>query len=231
MRGVNDRSRTAFGLPGELVLLSHKPQGGHYSAHPDVAVAAAEVGELVLRGRATIIGTGTSGSGMRLDDAEPSGLDWLDDALDQLRRKVRRSTGAVALGSWFHSRGGVFKRYRTRMAQGGALWAERRRVFGVEYSKYFPDSDARTALVHELGEVARQERAADNRLALLAAITHGTGLLRELGMDRSERRVIKSLARGERLGEAVDATVGAARAAIVVAGAAAVAGGGDGGGG
>ncbi|NHD16282.1 MULTISPECIES: GPP34 family phosphoprotein [Actinopolyspora] len=231
MRRVNDRSRTAFGLPGELVLLLHKPHGGHHSAHPDVAVAAAEVAELVLRGHATITDLGLSGSGMRLDDVEPGGLEWLDDALDQLRRKVRRSTGAVALGSWFHSRNGVFKRYRDRMARDGPLWAERRKVFGVEYSKYFPDSEIRGALVQELGEVARQERAVDNRLALLAAIVHGTGLLSELGMDRSERRVIKSLARGEKLGEAVDATVGAARAAIVVAGAAAATGGGDGGGG
>ncbi|NYH78921.1 hypothetical protein FHR84_002246 [Actinopolyspora biskrensis] len=228
---MNDRSRIAFGLPGELVLLSHKPHGGHYSSTPDVAVAAAEVGELVLRGRATITGTRMSGFGMRLDDAEPSGLDWLDDALDQLRRKVRRSTGSVALGSWFHSRSGVFKRYRTRMARDGPLRTERRRVFGVEYSKYFPDPDARAGLLRELGEVARQERAADNRLALLAAVTHGTGLLREFGLERSERRVIKSLARGERLGEAVDDAVGSARAAIVVAGAAAISGGGDGGGG
>ncbi|PRW61804.1 GOLPH3/VPS74 family protein, partial [Actinopolyspora mortivallis] len=228
MHRVTDRSRFAFGLPGELVLLAHKPRGGHYAINTDVVVAAAEVGELVLRERVTLTGTRRSDFRVRLDDETSTGLSWLDEVLHQLRRKIRSSTGSVSLTSWFHARNGVFDGYRARLVDHGALRAERRSLLGIRYHRYFPEERQREQLLDQVRAVADHERAVDNRTALLAALIHGSGLQWGLGLDRAQRRTLRALGRGEALGEAVDPLVTHASVALAAAGGGASDGGGGG---
>lgn len=217
------------GLPGDVVLLLHAPTGRRYqSANPPVATAAAEIGELALRHRIAI-----EGKKLRVVDHSSTGVNWLDQLIADLLRKSGPYGKPVTISSWIGGRSWAFKTHRHGLTLHGLLHLEQRKVLGVfPDDRYYADPMVRDALIAELGRVARVEQPIDERLALLTAITHATGLARSLGFGPQERRMMKSIARGEHLGNAVTEVVAATTAAIAVAaGAAAAGGGGDGGGG
>lgn len=220
----HSRSASAAGLPGDVVLLLHKPNGVRYaSASPGVAAAAAELGELVLRHHIAV-----EGKKMRVIDPTSGGVAWIDDVLAALMRKSGPRGRPVTMSSWLNGRSSAFKVHRHGLALHGLLTYERRTFLGfIPDHRYYADPMVRESLIAELGRVARVEQAIDSRLALLTAIAHATGLSRALGFGPQERRMMKSIAKGEHLGGAVTDAIAATTAAI--AGAAAASGGGGGG--
>ncbi|MCI2418950.1 GPP34 family phosphoprotein [Saccharopolyspora sp. K220] len=198
---------TALTLPEEFVLLLQKDNGSYYSTSD--YVGAAELGELVLRHRVEFVG-----KKIRVLDASPSGIDWLDESMAFLARKAGSANKPVAAPRLVQHRRSVRKVHCAALAQRGLMRHEPKKALFIPYDKYFPDTAARQALVAEIRAVARRERELDNRLALLAALVHATGLVRSLGLDRAERKRLKEISKGEQLGQAVEAVVAAATAAI-----------------
>lgn len=224
---------SAIGLPGEVVLLLHKPAGGAHGTNPQVATAAAEVAELAARHRVIIRRRKLGGATLSLLDSSPFGVDWLDSVVDRLDRMTRGGAKTIDLGSWLTGkRSKAFIEHRARLVTHDLLTEHERKLLGfISYRRHEPDRLVREGIIAELRRVARVEQPVDNRLALLAAIAHGCGLAATLGFDRQERRMLKSLAKGEQLGQAVEEAVAAAAAAVAGACGAAAVGGGDGGGG
>ncbi|MEB3370764.1 GPP34 family phosphoprotein [Saccharopolyspora sp. S2-29] len=102
---------------------------------------------------------------------------------------------------------------------------ERKKFLLISYDAFTPDPGARDALVARIRAAARNEVELDERLALLAALVHATGLHAHLGLDKAERKRLKEISKGEQLGAAVrdvvaQTTAMLAATTVVAAGAA-----------
>lgn len=214
------------GLVADVMQLLHKPNGTSFaSAHPGVATAAAEVGELVLWHRIAV-----EGKKLSVIDQSPTGVAWMDEQLAAMARKSGPRGKPIKIASWLSGKGAAFTVHRQGLAEHGLLSYEKRKFLGfIPYHRFFPEPLVRDTLISELGRVARVERPIDNRLALLTAIVYATGLAHSLGFGRQERRMMKSIAKGEQLGGAVDEVVAATTVAIAAGASTASASGGDGG--
>ena len=90
----------------------------------------------------------------------------------------------------------------------GLMRHEQREFLGLFRSnRYYPDHNARQALIGELRAVASGQQPLDNRLALLAALVHTSGLSWALKFSSAERKRLKKISAGEELGNAVEAAV------------------------
>ncbi|MER5393389.1 GPP34 family phosphoprotein [Saccharopolyspora sp. NPDC002686] len=194
-------------LPDEFALLLHKPNGSHYvSANPNTATAAAEIGELVLRGRMAPRGTA-----IQLLDAASCGQPWMDELLAEFQRAAGRDNLPVELSWWLPMRTTAFFAHRSVLVDRGVLRRERRTFLGfLPDDRYHPDRAIRGALLAELHALARDELPIDGRLALLGTLVHRSGLVHALDFDRGERTRLKSLANREDLGDDVTPAVTAA---------------------
>ncbi len=209
-------------LPDTVTLLLHKTDGGSYSSiNANIAVAAAKIGELVLRRRIEI-----DHKRLSVLDPSPIGLPGCDELLAEVVRKTGRGNKRIKLASLLQRQRGRFKAYRAALAETGLLTRTSSTFLGfIPYERYFPHGPTRGALLGELGEVARAQRPVDNRFALLTAVVYSGGLVNVLGFDLAERLTMETIAKGEHLGGAVAAAVAASSSG------AAGDGGGDGGGG
>jgi Golgi phosphoprotein 3 GPP34 len=198
-------------LPDEFALLLHKDNGSYYvSANPNSATAAAEIGELALRGRVELVGTA-----VRLLDDGSSGLPWMDRLLADFHQRARRENHPIELSWWLPGRSDAFATHRSVLVEHGLLRRERRKLLGLlPDDRYYPDLAVRGALLTELREVAADERQVDGRLALLSALVYRSGLIYVLGFDRAQRVRLKSIAETEDLGDAVGTVVAGLLVAI-----------------
>ncbi|MER7015200.1 GPP34 family phosphoprotein [Saccharopolyspora sp. NPDC000359] len=208
---------TSLSLPEEFVLLLQRENGSFYSACDHVG--AAELGELVLQGRVSF-----TGKKIRVDDPSPSGVGWVDESISYLRRKAGPRNKPVAATSFIQSRRGARKRHCAALVPRGLVRHEQRTTLFIPHDKFYPDQAARTSLVEEIRSAARGELELDNRLALLAALTHATGLVRHLGFERADRKRLKEISKGEALGKAVEQVIAATVAVITATTTAATAG-------
>ncbi|RCW47116.1 Golgi phosphoprotein 3 GPP34 [Halopolyspora algeriensis] len=231
---MSEHSHRAVPLPGELVLLLHKPNGSHYAAtNPNIATAAAEIGELALRHRVTAERGKWKRVKLHVLDPSSSGTPWADSLLERLVTKSGPQGKPIELSSWLSRQTSAFNEHRRRLTRHGLLTRRKHKFLGViAHDRHFVDELVRDSLISEIRQVIRVERPIDNRLALLTALVHASNLARPLGFGRDERRMVKSIAKGEHLGGAVEAAIAETGAAIATGAAAAGAGGGgDGGGG
>ncbi|MDR7302136.1 GOLPH3/VPS74 family protein [Haloactinomyces albus] len=228
---MNEYSQRAVPLPGEVVLLLHKRNGSHHlNANPSVTTAAAEIGELALQHRVMAERTKWKRVKLHILDPRPSGVSWTDSLLEHLVTKSGPQGKPLELSSWLSRRTSAFKEHRRRLTGHGLLTRHEHKFLGfIPHDRHVPDNLVRDSLISELRQVLRVERPIDNRLALLIALVHASNLVHAFGFDRTERRMAKSIAKGEHLGGAVEAAIAEAGAAIAAGAAAAGAGGGGGG--
>ncbi|MDA3644642.1 GPP34 family phosphoprotein [Saccharopolyspora indica] len=191
-------------LPDEFVLLLHKPSGSHVvGANSNTGTAAAEIGELVLRGRMAPHGTA-----VQLLDTASSGQPWMDQLLAQFQQVAGRENQPVELGWWLQLRSNAFLAHRAVLVDRGVLRVERRKFLGLlPDDRYHPDRSIRGALLAELHGLARGETPPDGRLALLAALVHRSGLDHALGFERDQRTRLRAVADREELGDHVPTAV------------------------
>jgi hypothetical protein len=195
-------------LPEEFVLLLHKPNGSYYATADQTA--AAEIGELVLQHRIKLDGTK-----LLVLDPRPSGIAWIDELLSEFQKKSGVTNKPVELTWWLPMRTGAFKAHRAALTEHGLLTHKSKKTLGfIPSDRYYADDLVRDALVSEIRQVARVERPIDNRLALLCALVHRSGLVNMLGFDNAERAMLKSIAEGENLGDAVESAIVATTVAI-----------------
>lgn len=199
MPGVQDCS-----LPEELLLLLHKPNGRAFvNVDSHAVVAAAEVAELVLRGRVELRGKLLGTADLVLLDRGTTEVEWLDRDLELLAFWMRSRSASISLRSWFPLRRTAFTEHRARLCAAGSLEYRRDRLFGfLPYERYFPLERERGARLEELFSVARGEKDVDDRTVLLVALAHSSGLCRELGFERPLRKRLRAISRGELAGEA-----------------------------
>lgn len=198
-------------LPDEFALLLHKPNGTHVAAtNPNTTTAAAEIGELVLRGRMAARGTA-----VQLLDTASSGQPWMDHLLAQFQQVAGRENRPVELSWWLPLRSSAFFSHRAVLVDRGVLRVERRKFLGLlPDDRYHPDRAFRAALLAELHGMARGELRLDGRLALLGALVHRSGLVHALDFDRGQRTRLKAIADREDLGDDVTSPVVAALRAL-----------------
>lgn len=186
------------------MLLLHKPNGRPFSSvDAHTVVAAAEVAELVLRGRVELRGKLLGTADLVLLDRSPTGVEWLDRDLELLAFWMKSRSASISLRSWFPLRRLAFTEHRTRLCAAGLLRYRRDRLLGfLPHERYFPSERERGARLEELLRVARGESHVDDRTVLLVALAHSSGLCRELGFERTLRKRLRAICRGEPAGEA-----------------------------
>ncbi|RRO13702.1 GPP34 family phosphoprotein [Saccharopolyspora rhizosphaerae] len=187
---------TTLSLPEEFVLLLHKSHGSYHATSDHTG--AAELGELVLTDR-----VGLDGKKVTVLDAEPSGVGWIDEAVALLTRKAGAKNKPVHATTFIQHRSSARKQHAEALVERGLMHRERKKFLFFKYDLLTPDSGARDALIARIRAAARDEVVLDERLALLAALVHATGLHTPLGFDRAERRRLKEISKGEQLGGAV----------------------------
>lgn len=193
-------------LPDEFALLLHRTSGSHITgANSNTGTAAAEIGELVLRGRMAPHGTA-----IQLLDTASSGQPWMDQLLAQFQQVAGRENHPVELNWWLQLRSNAFLAHRAVLVDRGVLRVERRKFLGLlPDDRYHPDRAIRTALLAELHGLARGELPLDGRRALLGALVHRSGLDHALDFDREQRARLRAIADREDLGDDVPSAVAA----------------------
>ena len=175
-------------LPEEFVLLLQGESGWYQLAQDNTDLA--ELGELLLRGRVELVG-----KKIQVLDASPSGIGWLDEFMAQLRKKAGPTNRPVHASLLYPRQ--QRKVHRAALAERGLMRQEQETALFIPYTKYFPDTGTRQALLDEIREAARGEREPDKRLVLLAALVSTVGLTWALGLDRAERKGLKEISKDE----------------------------------
>ncbi|QUH05585.1 GPP34 family phosphoprotein [Saccharopolyspora erythraea] len=219
-------SEPTLNLPEQFVLLLYKSNGSYRSTCDHTG--AAELGEMVLRGRVEF-----EGKKVRVADDSPTGIDWVDEATSWLVAKSGPKQKPVDAARFIMSRRSARKTHCAALVQRGVFREEKKTFLGFPADRHYPDQAMQQALLAELHQVALQQRDPDDRLALLASLVHATGLAHSLRFDRPERKRLKEISKGENLGKAVQAVIASTVAVIGAATTASAGngGGGDGGGG
>ncbi|QUH03695.1 GPP34 family phosphoprotein [Saccharopolyspora erythraea] len=197
---------SSLSLPEEFVLLLHKDNGGYHMMAD--YTAGAELGELALRGRVDL-----AGKKIRITDASPSGIAWIDDATALLRKLSGSEEKPVDAGTFFWRRKSRRKVHCAALSERQLMRHEQKSALLVSYDSYFPDIATREALVDRLRAAGRNECELDDRLVMLVAVVRASGLADSLGFDREERTRLKAISKGEDLG-AVAGSAGPAAATL-----------------
>jgi hypothetical protein len=214
-------------LHEEVLLLSLKDKKGtmHSGAHHQHALSAAIVAELLLRERIRIAAEGKK-QFVEVSDHTPLGDDVLDECLERIVTAKRRAQ----IRRWVSTFAGV-RRLRARVAgslvERGVLKASHDKVLLIFTRSIYPERDPKPEreIVRRLRRaVFTPARDIDPRTAVLAAITHATGILphvfdKKRLKDRKKR--LQDLTEGSVVGEATKEVVQAMQAAVMVAGIAA----------
>ncbi|SFS85629.1 GOLPH3/VPS74 family protein [Saccharopolyspora flava] len=206
---------TQLSLPEEFVLLLHKPRGFHYVTADHTG--AAEMGELVLTERFAL-----TDKKLTVLDPEPTGTAWIDESVEYVQRKAGPRGRPLAATTFIQSRRKAREQHAEALVERGLMRSERRRSLFIPYNHFTPDPGTRDVLAARIRAAARDEIPLDERLAMLAALVHATGLEKHLGLSLIERKRLRDISKGEELGGAVRDVIAQTTAMLA---AAAVAGG------
>ncbi|RKT84274.1 Golgi phosphoprotein 3 (GPP34) [Saccharopolyspora antimicrobica] len=189
-------------LPEEFVLLSQRETGEvRYEPATSFGCAAAELGELLLRGkiriwhkerrlfgRAVLIGSGK----IELVDSGSTGLVWAEEVLNGLVRRQAAKSKPVTVTSWArHRSSDALNQHRSALLARGLLAhapPESRR----KPDRYFPHPGAREALLAELHASIAGHRPFDGRTFVLTQLANADGLSSEMRRGLSVRTVLKT---------------------------------------
>ncbi|MFC7342584.1 GOLPH3/VPS74 family protein [Saccharopolyspora griseoalba] len=201
-------------LPQEFVLLLHRQEGSYYACDH---TGAAELAELLLTQRIQLADKKVSPL-----VHEPTAVAWVDDALSWLHRRGK----PVAAATFIQSRTDARNQHAESLLASGLMRREDKKFLFIPYRKYHPEPHTRQLLVERIRSSVRGMAALDERMVLLCALVHATGLAPKLGLDRQERARLKEISKGNELGTAVQDVTAATVAAVTVAATAAAAAGG-----
>lgn len=194
------------------MLLSHLPWGKvHGSTRAVVGCAAAELGELALRGRLLVrtrkydvFGLEAHrmhGVGIELLDTAPTGLPWADATLAELaeqheqlahrgprRFSLAEREGHLGLLRWLRRHHQGFALHRTALTERGVL---HRRSGGLRFltgARHLPDQALREGLAAEVRATAAGRGQLDAHALFLMDLVESVGLYKPLGISRSLRQ-------------------------------------------
>jgi hypothetical protein len=185
------------------------------------AVGGAILAELILEGRLKTVVDGRSTYATVVD---PTPLD--DDVLDDCLERVATASRRGKLATWVQRFGGmkgVKHRVAASLVRKGILREDEGRVMLLFTRRLYPELDP----VHERRIVERIEAAissdtatVDPRTTVLIALAHHAGLLK-VNIDRARLRArrdrVRSIIKGDAVGNATKQAVEATQAAIFAA--------------
>ncbi|QUG99553.1 GPP34 family phosphoprotein [Saccharopolyspora erythraea] len=182
-------------LPEEFLLLAHRESGKvRESARVAAGCAAAELGDLALRGRLLVRVGHASLLSSRLFWPEPTeiellavestGLAWADNVLAELLQWIE--AGPVSLNRWVRRHKGAFQYHRAALVGRGLLrpgpGTGLSRLLGRQH--HYPDQALRHRLIAELRATTTGRRVLDERLLFLSDLMAAVGLHDELGIGK-----------------------------------------------
>ncbi|MHA6806208.1 GOLPH3/VPS74 family protein [Salinifilum ghardaiensis] len=204
-------------VPDEITLLLHKPDGAQYlTPAADSTVAAAQIGELVLRGHVTLHRHRT-GHDLALHDTGTTGLPWLDAIITELAERTRNGTARTDLSWWLANRSRTLRTHRHNLVENGLLRHVPKRFLGlIPDDRYYPDEGNRDRSINDIRTALAHPETIDDRTALLCALVQRTGIGHSLGLTRDETAALRSIAKAENLPAHIDSTITTTMAAAVV---------------
>ena len=210
-------------LHEEVMLLALRDEEGTVAGgtHYTYALGGAILAELLLQGRVKVDDSGRRKL-LTVKSSKPVGEPLLDECLERVKSAKRRAT----LQTWVARFAGV-KRLRHRVALGlcerGVLRADEDTVLLIFKRKVYPEVDPKPE--RELIERLRQAvftytRELDPHTVVLAALAHGSGILRVV-FDKKKlkgrKKRLEQLTNGDVAGKATREAIEAMQAAVVAA--------------
>lgn len=201
----------------QIALLLHKPNGAPYlSPAADGTVAAAQVGELVLRGRITLHRR-RAGHDLALHDTGGTGLPWLDAVVAELAKRTKNGAERTDLSWWLANRSRTLRTHRNNLVENGLLRHVPKRFLGlIPDDRYYPDESSRNRLINDIHAALAHPSTIDDRTALLCALVQRAGIGHALGLDRAEAAALRSVAKAENLPEHIDSTITVTMTAAII---------------
>ncbi|AXK34747.1 hypothetical protein DVA86_20920 [Streptomyces armeniacus] len=199
MEDVSAAAPQRLSLPEEFVLLSHLPDGRvHGKARAVIGAAAAELGELALRGRLAVRAKKTKvfgfegyqmhGVDIELLDTTLTGLAWADALLAELGEQCAASGGSrVRLNRWFRRHHGAFALHRDALAARGLLRPGGRAGLFTSRLRHHPDPGLREALVADVGAARSGQAPLDAHMLFLVDLTETVRLREAMGIRHNTR--------------------------------------------
>ncbi|MER6989366.1 GPP34 family phosphoprotein [Saccharopolyspora hirsuta] len=194
-------------LSDELALIGHTPEGARYGGAPRVAIAAGEVGELLLQQRLV-----PDGRFLLVRDPTPTGHPVPDQVLGQLVH--RRSP--MRLGTLLVDRANCYPAKMNHLVSTGLVRAEARGSVFARH-RYVPEPNLRNAVLLRLQNMLTGAAAPDPRTVALAGIVHGAALGTELIPFADHRAALAHFGEREPLGRAVQEVLARSNTAAVAA--------------
>lgn len=196
------RSQQHLSLPEEFVLLSHLSNGKvHGSARAVIGCAAAELGELALRGKLLVRSRKSKWFGydvlrlhsveIELLDTGSTGLAWADTLLTELHQHSSASErGRVRLHWWFRRHHQAFSLHRAALAERGVLRPRHDGHPGLVRTRQrlYPHQELRDALIAEVRAVINGRSRIDEHMMFLCDLVETVRLSRDLGAEMSLRQ-------------------------------------------
>ncbi|MEV4107404.1 GPP34 family phosphoprotein [Nonomuraea sp. NPDC049695] len=186
-------------FPEELILLAHRESDGKQLIPNNVlniSLTAAELAELAELGRVEL-----RGADLAVVDSQPTGDAQLDAVLSQMAKVGK----ALPPSKWLIRINPVRKgrHYLQRLMERGAFKADKSRVLGLFPVERYEYDDTRLVreITARLGQVVRGQKP-DARTLTLLALTHHSGVLKQLIAIDDEKR-IDELVRDDWAGQAV----------------------------
>lgn len=186
-------------LPEEFTLLSYGENGRvPNSAQTAAGCAAAELGELALRGRLLVRPRKTRKLGLEiyqlrggielrsstpdLPNTPGTGLTWADDLLSALRARTATLTPRpLTVTRWLRERGReALALHTAALTERGAL----RHTPGtlLTRTRHHPDPVLRTALLNGVRAVRAEQVPLDEHMLFLCDLLDGAGLTKDFGL-------------------------------------------------
>ncbi|MER7015201.1 GPP34 family phosphoprotein [Saccharopolyspora sp. NPDC000359] len=192
-------------LSDELALIAHTPEGVRYGGAPHLAIAAGEVGELLLQQRLVL-----HDRFLLVHDPTPTGHPVLDQVLGQVVHRRDPTRLATLLVDQAHC-------YPAKMNYLVSAGLVRHEARGGVFTRHLhvPEPNLRNAVLLRLQDMLTGAAAPDPRTVALAGIVHHSGLGAELIPFPDHRAVLAHFGEQDPLGRVVLDVRAQARAAAV----------------
>jgi hypothetical protein len=193
-------------LPEEFALLCLTADGNADPAQAATGCAAAELGELALRGKVLVdcrkgnIGGldvyRTFGAEVRLVDREPTGLGWADALMADLAG-FAAERGKIVLSKWLRQRRDAFPLHCNALAQRGLVRHESAKHRFRTVNRYLPEPTTRGRLIADIAAASSGMQMQDAHMLLLTDLVVSSGMTRDLHITIPTRQ---RMARARRSG-------------------------------
>lgn len=200
-----------------LLLALHDDKGTVHDSMFSYAIAGAMVSELLLRGSLRVEQVKKKKM-LVVGDPRPVGVPLLDECMDRVRSAKRRADISTWIGRIADTEN-LKHRVAERLYFMGVLRKEEGRILWVFPHVVYPTANPgpERRLVDDLRSAVVEDRDVDPRVAILIALTRGSGILPHVldkKLLKSRKARVEALASMHQVGGATKEAIDAAAAAM-----------------